>query len=407
MTALDSKSNFEARALDFGISITDIRTLGAASLATFGAFAFIVPYNGTSTDDGPLRKLLTDLLGAEPDGLTMARYRRLQFEAHTLMMSEAKGRIEQTQSSEPRKVPAPERATRHAQQVARLSGITITENVEPSHQLLDLVEAMLEEGVLHHVGVQKCTSRLQEVHGIKKEPSVKLDASTGTIKLTSRDASIEADVSSDYKLRQALMRRSLAFDQSNIIPFKTFEQWHDLLLEAIYRDPPPGYEHVSRVQILNADRQIFLLMSEDCRTGLKVDASGKYPAEEALKKLMHHSKVQFLLLPLPSPSTSQKRKADGQPDSGLAPPEKKGKGKGKGRRKGKPKADKPSGKGQGKEKEKPKKGLWVHFKGKPLCSSFQSNECSECQPGETCTNGLHVCAYPGCQKLHSAKDHSG
>jgi hypothetical protein len=407
MAALDSTSNFEARAKDFGILDADVQALSLANLNSFGAFAFVVPYNGTSTDDAPLKRFLTQVLGAEPDPLSMARFRRLQFEAHTLMMSEARGRIEQTQSSEPRKLPAPERATRHAQQALRLSGITITEHIEPSHQLLDLVESMLEEGVLQHIGVEKCTSRLQEIHGVKKEPSVKIDSSSGTIKLSSRDASIEADISSDYKLRQALTRRSLAFDQSNIIPFKSMECWHDLLLEAIYREPPAGYDHVTRIQILNADRQIFLHMGEDCRKGLKVNAAGTYPVEEALKKFMHDSRIQFMLLPLPSGGTPTKRKPDGQPDAPQTP-EKKARNKGKGKGKGRGKGEKPNqGKGSGKDKDKTKKALWVHIKGKPLCAAFQTDSCSECLPGETCTNGLHLCGYPGCGKPHAAKNHPG
>ena len=152
MSAIESKANFTHRARELGISDASIQAITLAQMDTFGAYAFLVPYSGTATDEAPLRTALARILGAEPSAEEMSRFRRLQFEAHTAVMSDAKGRIEQTQSSEPKKMPFTERAARHRAQVARLVGVTINEHTEPSHQLLDLVEAMIEEGVLQHVG---------------------------------------------------------------------------------------------------------------------------------------------------------------------------------------------------------------------------------------------------------------
>ena len=407
MSAIESKANFSHRARELGISDVDVQALGNSQMDTFGAYAFLVPYSGTSTDEAPLRSSLERILGAEPTAEAMSRFRRLQFEAHTAVMTDAKGRMESTQSSEPKKMPFSERAARHRAQVSRLIGVTINEHVEPSHQLLDLVEAMLEDGVLQHIGVDRCTSRFQEIHGLRKEPSVKVDASNGTIKLASKAQELEADTASEYKLRQALTRRSLAFDQAGIVTFTEMEKWHDHLMEAMFREPPEGYAHVTRTQMLNADREIFLRMSEDCRRGLKQDARGLRPVEEALRNYMFNPSVQFMLLPLPTGAGAgkgSKRKAQDGSANEDSKQDAKGKGKKKNRRKG-GKDGKGKGKGAKGEDQGMKKGLWSHINGKTLCMDFQKGQCFDATPGESCAKGAHLCAVPKCGQAHPANSH--
>jgi hypothetical protein len=403
MAAIESTANFGHRARELGITDEALTALGVAGMDTFGAYAFLVPYSGTATDEAPLREALVRITGGEVFPEQMSRFRRLQF-AHTAVMTDAKSRIEQTQTTEPKKIPVSERAARHRAQAARLSGVTINEHIEPSHQLLDLVEAMVEEGVLQHIGVDRCTSRFQEIHGIKKEPSVRVDASSGTIKLASKPHDIEADVSSEYKLRQAFTRRSLAFDQAGLVLFVHMEKWHDHLMEALYREPPPGYSYVTRSQILSADREMFLRMSEDCRKGLKPDSAGMRPVEEALRAYMFNPSVQFMLLPLPGASGKGAKRKHNDMTAGGDASTSEGKGSGKdkkkNRRKSSGKSDKGKGKGSKGNKGNFEKGLWSHIGGKPLCPNFQKGKCFDAVPGETCAKGLHSCAVPKCGHEH-------
>ena len=65
LTAVESEPFFRARAIQLGISSTDIDALKAANLATYGAFAFLVPYVA-GTDLAVLKNSLSNILGAEP-----------------------------------------------------------------------------------------------------------------------------------------------------------------------------------------------------------------------------------------------------------------------------------------------------------------------------------------------------
>ena len=92
----------------------------------------------------------------------MPLWRRLQFDSHTHVLADARGRVERTDSSEPKKIPLPEKTARLAEQKKKLAHLEITADLEPSHALIDELSQMLEDGVLRHVPVERCTSRRQE-----------------------------------------------------------------------------------------------------------------------------------------------------------------------------------------------------------------------------------------------------
>ena len=81
--AIESLPFFRARALQIGIPAEAIDTLQGANLGSYGAFAFLAPYNANSTDLGQLSQSLEDVLGAAPTNVIMPLWRRLQFDAHT------------------------------------------------------------------------------------------------------------------------------------------------------------------------------------------------------------------------------------------------------------------------------------------------------------------------------------
>eukprot|EP00435_Cladocopium_sp_Y103_P054436 s1937_g17.t1 len=103
---------------------------------------------------------------------------------------------------------------------------------------------------------------------------------------------------------------------------------------------PPGYSPVSLQQVLRADRQAFMLMSERLTT-LKKDANGKTPIEKELVSILNHSSVSFHLLPLargqapkaaaqPKQANQDQQRQRSRTPTKPAQPNGKGKGKGKG-----------------------------------------------------------------------------
>ena len=297
-TAVESEPFFRARAIQLGISSTDIDALKAANLATYGAFAFLVPY-AAGTDLAVLKNSLRNILGAEPPVEVMPIWRRLQFEAHTHVLSDAKSRLDRTETAEPRRIPMPEKSARLAEQRKRLTHLEITPDLEPSHSLIDYISQMVEDGVLCHISVDRCTSRRQEMAQIKKEPSITIERG-GSLRIATKATEPEADVSTSFAIREAFHRRSLALDQCRIISYTEHEKWINHLFSQLHVPPPNGYNKVTVDQLLQADLEIFALMALDCREGLSLNAAGVLPVENALKARMYSPQVTFAMLPLPA-----------------------------------------------------------------------------------------------------------
>ena len=410
MAIIESVAAFESRARAFGINDADRGAVAAKGLNTFAAFAFLVPYNPSGVgEDAVLREALKDVLGHEPDTTGMAKFRRLQFESHTQMLSDTKARLERTDEHAPRKLPGPERAARHKDQLARLVSVQITQDNEPSHALLDLAQQMVEDAQIRHIGLEKCTSRVHELQGIKLVEGVVKDPN-GSIRLVSKEAGPTADLSTDYKIRQAFLRRSLALDQANLISYEVHERWVNSLFSAMARVPPLRYNAVTLEQVLACDLELFVCLGEGCREGVGLDIRGRRIVEEEMKLLMCDNRITFLLQPLPVGNTShsaalasnkrahdtalpslsrsqlKKQRQAVNKAKGPAPATEKGKGKGKGKTKG---VSMPDG----------LSGCWAKVNGENVCFSFNLGRCQE--QGARCNRGVHKCCAPNCGGLHS------
>ena len=86
MALIESKPAFKQRCVQFGIPETEVTLLDTGGQATFGAFAFIIPFaNKDSADaDDKLKAGVEELLGVAPSSIQLARYRRLLFESHAV-----------------------------------------------------------------------------------------------------------------------------------------------------------------------------------------------------------------------------------------------------------------------------------------------------------------------------------
>ena len=414
MAIVDSTAAFSERARSFGILDTDIEILIRKKTASFGAFAWIATFNPSSTDDSMLVAALKDILERDPSVLDLSKYRRLHFESHAIAVSDARIRVERTDDAPARKLPAPERAARHQAQKDRLVGLVWTLHLKPSYALLDRVQAQVEENVPAYVEPELCTSRHQELANIKKESAAKIDIASGILKLTEKDVPDKAETQSDYNLRLAFRRRSLAYDQSGICSYEIMEEWAEKLFAAMAETPPPGYNAATRAQILAADKALFSKICERCRTGiLPVAARGGLvrPIEVAIEKFENDVNVTFNLLPLPS-MTSSKPSGSKPIDKEMDESAKEGKGwagrraspygggKGRGGKNGK---GGKGGKNAGKKLPYELKGCWSHVKGKQACPWFNMAKCrSKTKPGENCNLGIHLCMAPGCGEPHPA-----
>ena len=219
----------------------------------------------------------------------------------------------------------------------------------------------------------------------------------------------------ELELVQAFRRRALAFDLVGLLPYETMNAYHAELLSHLQEDAPPGYSNTTVVQVLRADRAVFLHLAEVI-TSLKRTPNGDLPLEVELPKALVRPSVSFHLLPLAThtpkvapapkanPNNLNKRKhEDAKPTpkgtpGAQGPPPRKGKGKGKSKTK--------RGRGPNVPKDLVGKSLET-TDGRRICWPFNlPSGCTDAAPGGQCTRGVHVCAEPGCGKHHSMQNHS-
>lgn len=293
---LDSRAVFESRATEIGINAAELAGLAAAGVDSFGKMAFSCNYVPAQAEDRPLIALVARVCGVDPPPPDREPLlRRLFFESYTLAAADRRSRLEKKDGDEPRKLAQAERASRHRDQELRLTGLTLTGELEPSNTLIDLVFQMLEDNQLKYVRWEQCT---KELMGIKSGPTWKPD-SQGINREVMVKEEMKADTSTDLRLKYALQRRSLAFDQSRLASYDKLEKWLGILLEAYAAPPIDNYKRVSIEQIQLAEMEMFKYLIRETRRGIK-PTGGLTPMEEALDRALVAPEIRLHLQPLQS-----------------------------------------------------------------------------------------------------------
>jgi len=384
-STLDSEAAFQARAKELGLKAEVLQKLKDGNIKTFGSLAFASPYQVGQPDESPLIEALTAILGRAPTVQELVPLRRLWFEASTSAMAELKLKVERSDATEPMRLPIAERTSRLADQKARLTGVSITPELEPSHKLVDIVCQMSLDQQLSWIPWERLTSRASEVMAAPKaDLNITFDPS-GALKLQKKFFDGMCSLTGDLQVRQALQRRSLAFDQAKLCSYLAMEKYHDELFQAMCRDPPPNCLCISMAQVREADKQLFMRISELTKGELSLRPDGSMPFEVHLEKVKDSAHIQFFMIPQPRPT---------RPGPYTAPWTAPSKGPGKGKGKGK--------KGEGKQggKQDPNKpaidipegcSAKEPTSGKPICFPFNRDGCRFAKAGKRCRRGLHIC----------------
>ena len=401
---LESEAEFAARAKAISMEDTFFTALKNAGVRTFGRLAYICAVSPQSGDDAPLIKAVEDLLQRKLDPKEVPDLRRLWYEASTFAISDLKQRVERSSVDPPRELPLAERMTRLQSQKQRLSGIVFTERVEPSHSLIDKIQAMVDSGNLVYLPPHKCPSRALEISADRPAQQVTLDAQGGLM-VSKRQLELECDVSGELRLREAFTRRALAFDQLSVLSFAVHEEWHTYMFDAVTRDPPPGHKFTSVAQALNADRELWQLIAQESRGELRIVSGVEPPLDKFMRKLTAHTRVNVCLANLPKGTgkgpggKSEGRLSDGRenPKGGRGRGGKGAKGdKGNNKRKCEDSVDPKRAEILQLLKEIPKDCVSRMPKTRQfLCVLFQHGRCPH-QSKDRCDRGLHNCWQKDC-----------
>ena len=251
-----------------------------------------------------------------------AKLRRLHFEASTYAIAQLRTAVSSDSSDGSRKLPLAEKFARLEEQRKRLAGLEISDEMTPSHALIDLVTTMTEANCLQ-IASRKCTKRDQALRLLAKDKSKSLSVLEGSVVLAPMPDKITADHSTPLQLQWCLQRHGLALNLMQVVSWKTHKHWLNFLLQSLATEAPAGYGPVSIQQLLKADSEIFLLASKEV-SQVRPEAGGRMQVDEAILRLKTDPRITMHLLPLPRGMASAAKVEDSlQNPQGLDRPTKK------------------------------------------------------------------------------------
>ena len=165
-----------------------------------------------------------------------------------------------------KRLPAAEKQSRSEVQTKRLAGLKIAGELAPSHQLLDVTNAMVESGVLTWIAPSKCSRRDDEIQANIRPAASTLQIEQSTLKVAHVPVATTADVGSELKLQWALQRQGIAMDQCRLLDWAYHEEWVQWLLQTLTKDVPPGFAAVKLDQLLRADKALWTILAHSNRS---------------------------------------------------------------------------------------------------------------------------------------------
>ena len=307
MALVDSEAAFEAHCDKIDGSGALKRLFGAKGLKTMSQLAFVCGTPQSPPSETEFTTFCTELNNGVALSMSQfAEVRRLHFESSTMVVAHLKTQVALDGSPDSiRKLPVAEKQARLISQQARLKGVKISGELQPSYILVDLVASMVESNSVIWICPSRCSKRETEIHHTMKEKkSSTVSVEQHLLKVTTPDPVLKVDTTTELQWQWAMMRRGIAFDQANLIEWETHQNWTQQLLGLVSKDAPEGYSRVRLDQLVKADREMFTLMSEELQISGKRLTDTPAPMNEAMVRLSTDPRVTMFLLPLPRSSKS-------------------------------------------------------------------------------------------------------
>ena len=214
---IDSVPLFESRCLAAGLTDDHVAKMVALGWSTFGDFAFASAYTpGMADDQAFVDDIVVPVLGDAKSPLK-SKLRRILAEAFTIAAADQRRSVERPKEGEPaRMLSKPDRKQKYDRQVAKLGGLELTGQLECANQLIDRCVQMYEADELKYIPWSDCACKNQELLGVTRDKGMMTDEN-GFIKSVEFTKMLRANMSTDLRIKYAITRRGLAFDQAMIM----------------------------------------------------------------------------------------------------------------------------------------------------------------------------------------------
>ena len=302
MSLVESTAAFNQRC-DEIVEDGSLRTsLDAQGIRSHSAMAFSMGTPQMTPTEEQFVVLAQRIFGAGYSVGQMSALRRLHFESTTLVISMVRERVTSDSADKgdaARKIPLAEKRQRKEDQMARLTGISMVGELDPSHALLDLANQMLESGAIVWLAPSKCSKRDDEVQQVLKDSKSSVQVENAQLKVGPSTDTVEAEWNSELKFQWCMMRRGLAMDQCRVLSWGIHQQWVNYMLNLLSRPVSPGFQQIKLEQLVRADREMWTILAQEVTGSLKMTGND-IPLDAHVKRLTTDPRVTVLLLPLPS-----------------------------------------------------------------------------------------------------------
>ena len=200
MSIVDSAAAFERKCKELRGGEDLFNGLNTLGVTDFSTLAFTLGTPQKAPTDEQFEDMGSKVFQSPTLG-QLALLRKLHFEATTLMVASINEQVK-ADTSDPtslaKRLPAAEKQSRLEVQTKRLAGLKIAGELAPSHQLLDVTNAMVESGVLTWIAPSKCSKRDDEIQANIRPAASTLQIEQSTLKVAQVPVATTADVGSEW-----------------------------------------------------------------------------------------------------------------------------------------------------------------------------------------------------------------
>lgn len=412
MTSIvDSKAHFSKRCTEIGMSARALASLTTNGYETIGMLAFAIGQPGVALVDDAIQAFARNTFGAGAAMSDVTALKRMVFESHTMVLAQLREQVSNPEAASTRKLPAVEREAKMRILRARLSGVVVEHQLEPSHALLDIFSQQWENKQLEYVHAEKCTSREWEIMKHKSSKQLTIDQDKLLVK-EEKSVPEQPVQSSELQALEALRRRGIAMACVDMLSWESHEKYLQKLFNHLRVEAPENFSKPTLQQVLKADRQVFMQMIKN-DVPVRRQPDNTLAMDTAIFEALSTYEVGFHLIPMPKTS---KPAADTNP---WRPPKKQHwydedpflshpyqtyqKGKGKGKNKGK--------KGKGRPANPMPQALQgrdnvsMDSHNRRLRFNYNLGKCKEAAHGAQCSKGFHLCMRRDCHAPHPECEH--
>ncbi|CAJ1435807.1 unnamed protein product, partial [Effrenium voratum] len=238
--------------------------------------------------------------GVEMTISELSKVRRLHFEASTMIVAHTRQQVSGDGVTDGvKKMPQAEKQARLVQQQAKLQGLSITGELQPSHALIDLAASMLDNNAVIWIAPSKCSKREAELQLTAKEKPQILSIEQQLLKVTAPKLQVKVDNATEIQMQWSLQRRGIALDQCGLVEWSVHQHWVQYLMGLLVKPSPDGYNRIRMDQLLNADRELFTVMSEELQHKNVRLSDTPSPMNVSMTALVTDPRITMHLLPLP------------------------------------------------------------------------------------------------------------